>query len=255
MKAQNDIHDRIINYFLYGGREVADPVLAEWLAEEKSNLAAFNQLKKIWYESKYYMNTDAFDTEKAWQKIHTIHENKQLVRKRLKNIYYAVAGVAASLLIMFTLSVMGLIHKEPDTLVSMTADYGNRSEIILSDGSKVKLNAGSDISYSYNRKDKIREVRFQGEGFFEVSKSKDPFIIKLQNGLEVKVLGTSFNLQAYTDDQIIQTALVEGRIELNYQNKTLQMNAGEMAIFDQQSKELKRSEGILAHTYGWMSPL
>ena len=86
----------------------------------------------------------------------------------------------------------------------MSADYGNRSEIMLPDGSLVKLNAGSEVVYSYDPKKKTREVDFQGEGFFDVSKSKDPFVIKVAGGLNVRVWGTSFNLQAYTDDPVIQ---------------------------------------------------
>lgn len=60
---------------------------------------------------------------------------------------------------------MGAFQKGSEVLVSMSADYGNRSEIMLPDGSLVKLNAGSEVVYSYDPKKKTREVDFQGEGF------------------------------------------------------------------------------------------
>ena len=88
-------------------------------------------------------------------------------------------------------SKMGVFDKQPEMLVRMTADYGSRSEVVLPDSSVVKLNSGSDITYSYNAKEKIREVNFQGEGFFDVSKNKIPFVIKMNNGLRLKVHGTS----------------------------------------------------------------
>ena len=64
-----------------------------------------------------------------------------------------------------------------------------------------KLNSGSDITYSYNAKEKIREVNFQERASSMFSKNKIPFVIKMNNGLRLKVHGTSFNLQAYTDEK------------------------------------------------------
>ena len=137
-------------------------------------------------------------------------------------------------------------------MVSMTADYGSRSEVVLPDGSTVKLNAGSNLVYSYNSKEKIREVDFRGEAFFDVSKSKTPFVVNLANGLKVKVWGTSFNLRAYTDDELVQASLVEGCIELNHDDDKLIMNAGEMAIFNKQTDQIERVSGILSHSYSWL---
>ena len=71
-------------------------------------------------------------------------------------------------------------------------DYGNRSEIMLPDGSLVKLNAGSEVVYSYDPKKKTREVDFQGEGFFDVSKSK---ILSSLKWPEVKREGLGYFFQ------------------------------------------------------------
>ena len=102
---------------------------------------------------------------------------------------YTASGVAASLLIVVSFVFYGNFSEGSEVLVSMSADYGNRSEIMLPDGSLVKLNAGSEVVYSYDPKKKTREVDFQGEGFFDVSKSKDPFVIKVAGGLNVRVGG------------------------------------------------------------------
>ena len=252
MEEHENINYHIVSYFLEENKEITDPVLIKWLAEDEVNRKTFNQYLQIWNESKYYKEEESFDSGKAWIRIHTIHQKRERSRNLLKNLSYIVSGVAASFLIMIVLSVTELLKKDAEFSVNMTADFGNRSEITLPDGSIVKLNSGSDISYVYSPGKKVREVSFQGEGFFEVSKNKAPFVIKFRNGLEVKVLGTSFNLQAYADDPIVQTSLVEGSIELHYQNETLQMNTGEMAMFDKESKKLTRKEGILSHTYGWL---
>lgn len=180
MEEQKTIKDYIVDYLLDGEDEKRlDPVLVEWLAEDESHRKEFNLYKKIWEESHRYTEVEAFDPDLAWEKVDKINRQKVYLRKYWKNMLYTASGVAASLLIVLALSFMGTFQKGSEVLVSMSADYGNRSEIMLPDGSLVKLNAGSEVVYSYDPKKKTREVDFQGEGFFDVSKSKDPFVIKV----------------------------------------------------------------------------
>ncbi len=253
MEEQKHIKDYIVDYLLEedAGKSV-DPVLAEWLAEDESNRMDFDLYKKIWEESHLYTESGTYDSDLAWEKVDAINGQKKGSRQYLRNISYAVSGAAASLLIVLALSFVGVFPKKSDVLVRMAADYGNRSEIVLPDGSLVKLNSGSEVAYFYDPKKKIREVAFQGEGFFDVSKSKEPFVIKTAGGLNVRVWGTSFNLQAYTDDSVVQASLVEGCIELESGKETLIMKPGEIAVFDKNTNKIKQVGGILSHSYGWL---
>lgn len=253
MEEQKHIKEYIVDYLLEDeNKKHLDPVLAEWLDENESNRNDFEVYKKIWKESSFYTESGIFDPNLAWEKVNEINRQKKNYRKYLKNISYTVSGVAASLLVVLALSFTGILQKEPDVSVSMTADYGSRSEIILPDGSGVKLNSGSEIRYSYNPKEKIREVCFEGEGFFDVSKNKAPFIIKIAGGLNVKVWGTSFNLQAYTNDSVIQASLIDGSIELESRNEKRIMKPGEMAVFNKRTNRIQPVKGILSHSYGWL---
>lgn len=252
MEEKEHISDHIIDYLLSGEKEVTDPILQEWLDRNGENRQELERYRRIWEESGHYMDPGVFNVDHAWEKVDTSNRQKALLRKRMNNIYYTLSGIAASVLLMVVLSVTGVFDREQDISVSLTADYGNRSEIALPDGSVVKLNSGSDITYVYNSKKKIREVRFQGEGYFDVSKSESPFIVKMASGVEVKVLGTSFNLKAYAEDPTIQASLIEGHIELEHQNNKLVMKAGEMAEFDKRTNRLKQMEGDLSHSYGWL---
>ena len=211
MERKGLISDHIVDYLLSGGKEITDPVLQEWLDRNESNRQELDRYRRIWEESGHYMDIGLFDTDRAWEKIDTVNRQKNIFRKHLNNMYYTLSGIAASVLLMVVLSLSGVFEEEQDISVSLTADYGNRSEIALPDGSIVKLNSGSDITYVYNSKKKVREVRFQGEGFFDVSKSKTPFVVKMANGVEVRVLGTTFNLKAYADDPTVQASLEIGR--------------------------------------------
>lgn len=92
---------------------------------------------------------------------------------------------------------------------SMT-DYS----LILSDGSKVTLNANSYLSFPSKFANNERRVSLQGEALFEVAKdSKKPFIVDVK-GMDVKVIGTFFDVKAYKDDENILTTLVNGRVKI-----------------------------------------
>jgi transmembrane sensor len=99
--------------------------------------------------------------------------------------------------------------------------FGSRSKIVLSDGTLVWLNAGSRLVYPSAFTENVREVTLYGEAFFDVSHDKNkPFIVKT-SALDIKVLGTEFNISAYPDEQIIQTVLKEGSIALRKRNANL----------------------------------
>lgn len=253
MEEQKLIKDYIVNYLLDDEDENhLDPVLVEWLAEDESHRKEFDLYKKIWEESHRYTEPEAFDPDLAWKKVNEINRRKVYFRKYWKNTLYAVSGGAASLLAVLLLSFMGVFDKDLDLQLKMKADYGSRSEIVLPDGSLVKLNSGSEVVYAYDPKKKIREVDFHGEGFFNVSKSESPFVIKTEGGLNVKVWGTSFNLQAYADDSIVQASLIDGCIELEKGRKNLKMQPGDIAVFDKETDEIKAVEGVLSHAYSWL---
>ena len=96
---------------------------------------------------------------------------------------------------------------------------GSKSMVKLPDGSTVWLNAGSKITYDKEFGKEIREVSLIGEGFFDVTKNKDkPFIIHTSS-INIKVLGTAFNVKAYPEDKQTETSLIRGSIEVTIKNR------------------------------------
>ena len=86
---------------------------------------------------------------------------------------------------------------------------------VLSDGTKVWLNSASSIHYPVAFTGTERRVEITGEAYFEVAKdATKPFIVALKN-MEVRVLGTQFNINAYSDDPQVRTTLLEGSVEIN----------------------------------------
>lgn len=105
-------------------------------------------------------------------------------------------------------------------LNEVSTRLGSKSQVKLPDGSVVWLNAGSRITYDNQAFGKeTREVTLVGEGFFDVTKDKTkPFIIHTAS-INIKVLGTAFNVKAYPEDKQTETSLIRGSIEVTIKNR------------------------------------
>lgn len=115
-------------------------------------------------------------------------------------------------------------YQLPPTNIAVTKDIYNKIDIprggeyklTLSDGTKVYLNSMSTLKYPVQFTQDIRQVELQGEGYFEVSKTGRPFIVKV-NDMQIEVLGTIFNISAYPNENY-QTTLVNGSVRVTTTN-------------------------------------
>lgn len=142
----------------------------------------------------------------------------------------------------------------------LSVPNGKTFKVLLSDGTKVQLNAGTVLKYPINFiKGKNREVHLVGEAFFEVAKDKaHPFIVHADN-LNVRVLGTSFNVNSYPEDKKIKTVLVEGSIALygngeKYEkNKSITLSPGKKATYHREKHSIKIKKVNPAKYLGWLN--
>lgn len=147
-----------------------------------------------------------------------IQEKKPVFFLRRKFLRYAatvVGLVAASFLVFY-------LGKEKDDLNDgrIIAKNGSRTRALLPDGSTVWLNAGSTISYEPGFNSKTREVILQGEAYFDVVKQPDrPFIVHA-GAIDIKVLGTAFNVKSYPDEKTVETTLIRGLVQINRKNES-----------------------------------
>ncbi len=141
------------------------------------------------------------------------------IRNIQKRIYY-LTGVAAVLII--SLGVWISFSKQPapvqaeviHTPQSIATQNGTRTRTILPDGSTVWLNAGSRISYINDFNGKTREIKLEGEAYFDITKEPQrPFIVHV-SGYDIKVLGTAFNVKSYPEDKTVETTLLRGLVQL-----------------------------------------
>jgi ferric-dicitrate binding protein FerR (iron transport regulator) len=105
-------------------------------------------------------------------------------------------------------------ESENQVLNQIIVPYGKKQTIALSDGTVIQLNAGSSLTFPAKFTGKFRDVYLKGEGYFEVHKNENqPFIVKTDY-MNVRVLGTSFNISAYEDEETVSTVLVEGKVKV-----------------------------------------
>jgi len=103
----------------------------------------------------------------------------------------------------------------PLQYVELRSNPGMVASFELPDGSKVWLNGGSSLRYPSVFKDGKREVQMSGQGYFEIARNeRQPFTVRTGESFSLEVLGTSFNLAAYDNENIIETTMVEGSVRL-----------------------------------------
>ena len=195
-----------------------------WLDEDKKNIRYFASSKEAYIEilADAGKNTKMIDSafKKFLIQVNQISEAETKNRKQTNSIlrrkilqYAAVAAI----IIITSLSTYIITHNTQkvadENFCEIDVPYGGRSSLILPDGSKIWLNAGSNLKYNRNFDIREREVFLDGEAFFDVEKSKHPFVVHTSH-LDILVLGTTFNVKSYSEDDNIETTLVEGNIRI-----------------------------------------
>lgn len=126
----------------------------------------------------------------------------------VKNLPGQLIKTAATPVLDYSATKSGLT-KEIFNII--TVPQGGEYKLILADGTQVWLNSGSSLKYPVAFVKDSRQVDLNGEAYFEVTKSGRPFIVRTFD-MDIKVLGTSFNISAYGNDDCVRTTLVEGKV-------------------------------------------
>ena len=145
-----------------------------------------------------------------------IEYNRNQSSQRFINMFvkYAAVFVFAVLITLVVNYMTGHLKPKEIARHEITAPAGSRIKLLLSDSTEVWLNSGSKIVYGEGFTSSDREVYLEGEAFFNVRKNNyHPFYIKTSN-LSIKVLGTSFNVKSYLDEDVVETTLVTGQLEI-----------------------------------------
>jgi len=218
----------------------------QWNAGYKADAGPKPDYRKVF--EKIRTKTHPEDSDKSISTKFFIKEIDHLREKNrlLSRNYRIWLGIAASLLFIFCiasfifLSRTSLMEK---TITESIAPNGQKSQLVLSDGTKVYLNSGTILRYDNRFGKQNREIELAGEAYFEVARNeKNPFII-VTSDVEVRVLGTKFNVMAYPDESSIETTVTEGAVYVKERmgEESLIITANQKASYVKAKKTLVSS--------------
>lgn len=129
---------------------------------------------------------------------------------------------------------------------------GGEYQIQLEDGSLVWLNAETELRYPVKFNSIQRHVYLKGEAYFEVAENVEkPFIVTTSGGVDVKVLGTKFNIASYDDDEQVITTLAEGSVEVGNQDQTMRLKPEEQVIFSKEDQSFRTQKVDVGLYISW----
>ncbi|MDD2611660.1 MAG: FecR domain-containing protein [Bacteroidales bacterium] len=236
----------------------------KWYNASIENKKLFFQLKYIYELRNKKLNPDNKELSESWDrlmdKIRSKKEPPIQLKKSINNNLLrkiSITGVAAVILILLIVGIrINLTNNNWIEVQSNTP--GNIKKIELSDGSTVHLNASSTLKYPKKFNRKSRELFLDGEAYFHVTKdSSRPFVINLDNQ-QIEVLGTEFNVLAYSTDNIAVTTLISGSVKLTTfeTDKSMKdeviLQPGDQAIFDKKTSSYQVVRAETADVTSWI---
>lgn len=189
---------------------------------------------------------DEVDVDREWERLFSSIEKKTISKMKTRRLFLQYMKYAAAVVlgIGVSLSTLYLTNQE---ILSTVGNYklvtskGEKSYLQLPDGTKVWLNSCTTLEYAENYGHSNRSIYLDGEAYFEVAKNKDlPFVVKA-NGIDVKAIGTAFNVSAYMEDSQLTTTLFNGKVAvqptLTKQEVLLEPN--QVAVYDKSRNKIE----------------
>ena len=212
----------IFKYFSGQSSKKETQEVREWMVESEDRKRKFSRMKNAWVLSGLDNEIDPKlkerEIKQVLRRIRGI-EGKKIIRLRILK-YAAVVTLIISLSASAGYFISNWRNAQQTGFTEVIVPKGERSKIVLPDGSIVQLNGDSYMKFDPSFHSKERKVTFEGEAFFQVAHdSSHPFVVETPN-FSVKVLGTKFNISSYPSDSIQTTYLESGKVEVNLGGKS-----------------------------------
>lgn len=182
--------------------------------------------------------------------IEHVQEIKPVKEKSWSKIAWWLGGAAAAAIATFVfIGLKKQYAKANESLAknTVTTRPGSKTKMQLPDGTTVMLNAGSNISYNEIFNSNTREVHLSGEAYFDVTHDKErPFIIHT-NSLDIRVLGTAFNVRSYPNEKTTETSLLRGSVEISIHDnpgKKIILKPNEKLVMNNEVQEEKINQPV-----------
>lgn len=225
MTEMNHIHQIIAKYFAGEISEEEMGQLRGWLESSAENQKLFDDLKQGW--EGLTLQTSSEEKSRVLNKVKGRIKVEQADERPVRRLFGANwYRVAASVLIAVSVGSLAWNQiSEPFSWMNTIGyevrecDAGKQTDFLLADGSHIYMNGDSRMKFKSDLEGTERNVYMEGEAFFDVARDESkPFVIDL-DGAEVKVLGTSFNVKAYPEDDRMETSVITGKVAFTHSHK------------------------------------
>lgn len=246
---QNRIFSIVLKYLSGSFSSETEEKVQKWIVKDKDR--GEKEKASLAYWDGLETRADA-DTYTALERV-----NRRIgyMKVRTASFYQKIVRVAAVVIPLLILSGGYLYYSSARSrLIEVSVAYGERKHLLLPDSSEVWLNAGTVLKYPRKFADNGRSVYLDGEGYFSVRKNAaKPFIVEASR-LSVKVLGTRFNVKAYSDDENITATLTSGKVEVNAPTlKPRVLKPNEQLTYNRSTSYVSITEVPAADTDSWIT--
>jgi transmembrane sensor len=182
----------------------------------------FEQFVKAWSLSAIADKDHGLNLEEEYnQWLNKIRKSESPISKERTISVSSLLKMAATFIVLIGLGIIGYIIYQPKELLAyneISTKIGEKAQVTLSDGTRIWLNASSKIRYPSNLNSKNVHVYLQGEAYFDVKHNENRLFQVHASSLNIKVLGTAFNVKSYPEENIIETTLIRGKVRIEGKN-------------------------------------
>lgn len=192
--------------------------------------------------------------QEARQLLKNLEKRKRL---RFRQVAMYIAAMASVLLLgIYVFQYVKNTDTSSGLYVEAVTPFGEKKRLMFSDSTRVILNSRTNITYPEHFGKNERRVRLSGEAYFDVNKSKTPFIVETAR-FNIQVLGTAFNVKAYDEDEAVSVTVNEGRVQVCMPGASLTLKKNEKVTFNTRTGEIMKeimqsNRGSSAWMNGWL---
>lgn len=243
--ANFEIDEEVLVAFLKGELDAAQAAAVEaWYDRSAANRRMLGQVYYILYVSDRINDAAGIDVERSLRQFkRRMHAGRRISLRR-SAVRIAVAAVIAAVLLAGGLTTV-LLSKRLAQPVTVVTQLGERSQVVLPDGTKVWLNSSSSVEYVAPFFSRQRRVKMEGEAYFEVEHDRRaPFVVST-NGLDIEVLGTRFNIRNDDNEHRVTTVLLEGAVKAyasGREQASVRLHPAQQLVFDTRTHAMRLTD-------------
>ena len=243
--ANFEIDEEVLVAFLKGELDAAQAAAVEaWYDRSAANRRMLGQVYYILYGSDRINDAAGIDVERSLRQFkRRMHAGRRISLRR-SAVRIAAAAVIAAVLLAGGLTTV-LLSKRLAQPVTVVTQLGERSQVVLPDGTKVWLNSSSSVEYVAPFFSRQRRVKMEGEAYFEVEHDRRaPFVVST-NGLDIEVLGTRFNIRNDDNEHRVTTVLLEGAVKAyasGREQASVRLHPAQQLVFDTRTHAMRLTD-------------